>query len=134
MCHIQMRYDIHTYARTHAGLFHGKRIHCVGDAVAATVTGPLLEVLLPADASVKMRTLTRAMLASAMSWVAPSMEVLENERILVRGGSTGDGWITMPEIDVLLAGDEKGIGMDDIHMWMLCCFWCEVLRIVYCCG
>jgi hypothetical protein len=90
------------------GHFHGKRIHGVGDAVAATIAVPLLEVLAPADASVKMRTLTRAMMASAMSWVAPTVEVLENDRILERGGSEGDGWIVMPYIDVVLGGDDKG--------------------------
>ena len=37
------------------------------------------------------------------------MEVLENEHILKRGGSVCDGWIMMPEIDVLLAGDDKGM-------------------------
>ena len=72
-----------------------------------------MQVVDPTDATVKMRTLAKAIVLSATAPQADAWEILENEDILVKGGSKGDGWIdvsSMPKLDEIEWGAKEGIG------------------------
>jgi hypothetical protein len=73
-----------------------------------------MQVVDPMDATVKIRTLAKAMVLSATAPKADAWEILENEDIVLRGGSKGDGWIdvsSMPKLDEIdWGGKEEGGG------------------------